>query len=298
MLQFRRKVRLSFSGGFIVNPGGFNKHDLKVAFSLTKDISSAVNSGTVEIWNLTESHRNSIGKEYDEVVIEAGYMPPDGESNVGIIGRIDVKDVEHTRDGADIITRISCGEGHKALARATTSKSWPKGTLVKDVIEDIYKELEKEGIKRGEWKFPEDMPAEFKRPYAACGSCRRELDMIGRGHGFYWSVQNGVMEIVPGDGYVGTMVSLDPNSGMIDVPTITDNGIRVACLINPEIRPNRRIQVRSQVLEMNAANGVYRVGACTFAGDNRDGEFRCDITAESIQGDGKVDQGKSKRKKK
>lgn len=317
MLQYLRKVRATFNGGYTVNPGGITTHEMKIAFNISKGISSSANTAEIEIWNLNESSRNSMGKEFDEVTLEAGYMPPAGLSgpgilsfldgllpsfgavstgsggNVGIIFKGNIRDVEHTRDGPDIITRISCGDGDKALRKATTSKSYPKGTPVKDVVDDLYKELEKQGVKKGEWKFPDDMEPNFKRPYATCGSCSREMDTLGRGRKFYWNVQNGTMEIVPGDGFIGTIVYLSPSSGLIGVPTITDNGVRVSALLNPEIRPNRRVQVESDVLEMNAANGVYRVSQCDYSGDNRDGEFRVDVTGESVKG-GKVDEGKTK----
>lgn len=294
MLQYLRKVRASFNGGYTVNPGGISKHEIKIAFSISKGISSSANTAEIEIWNLRESSRNSMGKEFDEVTLEAGYMPPQGGSgNVGVIFKGNIRDVEHTRDGSNIITRISCGDGDKALRKATISKSYRKGTPVKEVVEDIYKELEKQGVKRGEFKFPDDMEETFKRPYATCGSCAREMDTIGRGRQFYWNIQNGTMEVVPGNGFIGTIVSITPESGMIGVPTITDNGVKVSALLNPEIRPNRRVQVESQVLEMNAANGVYRVSQCDYSGDNREGEFRVDVTGESVQG-GKVDEGKKK----
>jgi hypothetical protein len=294
MLQYLRKVRATFNGGYVVNPGGISRHEIKIAFNISKGISSSANTAEIEIWNLQESSRNSMGKEFDEITLEAGYMPPQGGAgNVGVIFKGNIRDVEHTRDGSNIITRISCGDGDKALRRATISKSYRKGTPVKEVVEDIYKELEKQGVKRGEWKFPDDMEQSFKRPYATCGSCAREMDTLGRGRQFYWNIQNGTMEIIPGDGFIGTIVSITPQSGMIGVPTITDNGVKVSALLNPEIRPNRRVQVESQVLEMNAANGVYRVSQCDYSGDNREGEFRVDVTGESVQG-GKVDEGKKK----
>lgn len=293
MRQYLRKVRFQAAGAggsLIVNPGGVNLHELKIGFSVSKSISSAQNSAEIKLWNLAEAHRNAVGKELDDITLEAGYMPPGEGGNVGIIFKGQIRDVEHTREGPDIITTLSCGDGDKAFRRATISKSYPKGTPVKDVVEDIYSELEKQGVKRGEWKFPEDVK-DFKRPYAACGGCKREMDTLGRGHGFYWSVQNGAMEVIPGDGFVGGIVFISPQTGMIDVPTITDNGVRVSALLNPEVRPGRRVRVESQVLEMNAANGEYRVSECTFSGDNRDGAFKVELTGESIQG-GKVDEGK------
>ena len=298
MRQYLRKVRLTAggSGGSIsINPGGVSLHEIKIKFSVSKGVSSTQNSAEISIWNLAEKSRNALGKELDNVTLEAGYLPPEGGGNVGIIFKGQIRDVEHKRDGADIITTISCGDGDKAVRNAVLGKTYPKGTPVKDVVEDLYKELEAEGIDRGEWKFPDDLP-DFKRPYTVCGTCKRELDTLSRGRDFYWSLQNETMEIIPGNGYIGGIVMLSPETGLIDTPTITDNGVKAKALLNPEIRPNRRVRIKSQTLEMNAENGEYRVSECTFAGDNREGDFTVSLTGESVKG-GKVDEGKWKDKK-
>jgi len=292
MRQYLRKVRLQAggSGGSIsINAGGTNLHDLTIGFTVDKGISSAQNSAEIEIWNLAEANRNALGKELDDITLEAGYLPPEGGGNVGIIFKGQIRDVMHRRDGPDIVTTLSCGEGDKAVRRASIAKTYPKGTPVETVVEDIYAQFEAEGIDRGEWKFPDELPP-FKRPYTVCGGCKRELDLLGRGKGFYWSIQNGVMEIIPGDGYIGGVVILSPQTGLVDTPTITDNGVKAKALLNPEIRPNRRVQIKSETLEMNAEGGEYRVSGCTYAGDNRTGDFTVSITGEAVQG-GKVDEG-------
>ncbi|MCY0154234.1 hypothetical protein OEG86_20620 [Hoeflea alexandrii] len=48
--------------------------------------------------------------------------------------------------------------------------------------------------------------------------------------------------------------------------------------------------MKSQTLEMNAADGMYRVSDVTYSGDNMTGEFKVDITGEAVKG-GKVDEG-------
>nr|WP_244481459.1 hypothetical protein [Rhizobium sp. Root1203] len=275
----------------MVNPGGINLHEMRIAFDVTRDISSSANSATITIYNLSESHRNSIGKVFDNITLEAGYLPPEGGGNVGIIFKGAVRDVQHTREEQDTLTTITCGDGAKALRKATISKSYQKGTRVGDVLDDIYSEMEKQGISRGEWKLPDDMKEKtFKRPYAVCGLCSDEMDTLGRGHGFYWSSQNEVLEIVPGDGVIGGVVLITPETGMIGAPTITDNGVRVTAMLNPEVRPNRRVQVKSETLEMNAADGMYRVSEVTFSGDNGTGAFQMALECEAVKG-GKVDQG-------
>lgn len=293
MQQYLRKVRAEFNGGLVINPGGLEGAQLRIEFSISKSISSSANTADIKLFNLTESNRNSMGKEFDEVTLEAGYMPPNGGGNVGIIFKGAVRDVLHEKDGnGNIITTISCGDGDKALRKATTSKSYPKGTLVKDVVEDLYKEMEKQGVSKGEWKLPEAMEnKKFKRPYAVCGSCSREMDTIGRGNGFYWSLQDQTMEIIPGDGAINSIVLLTPQTGLIGTPAITDNGVKVTALLNPEIRPNRQVKIESDTLSMNAAGGTYRVSDVTYSGNNMDGEFQVSLSGESKQGD-KVDEGK------
>lgn len=291
MRQFMRKVRATFNGGLIINPGGINPHDIRIEFSIDKDTSSSPNSAEITIFNLSESHRNSVGKEFDAITLEAGYIPPEGDGNVGVIFKGAVRDVEHRREGPNILTIISCGDGSKALRRATISKSFPKGTPLKDVVDELAKQIEKEGVSRGEWKFPDDVESKkFKRPYAVCGSCVRELDTIGRGNGFYWNVQNETTEIVPGDGFIGDVVLISPETGMIGTPAITDNGVRVSALLNPGIRPNRRVQLKSETLEMNGDDGMYRVTSASYSGNNMDGEMKVDITGEAVKS-GKVDEG-------
>jgi hypothetical protein len=284
-------VRATFNGGLIINPGGINPHDIRIEFNIDKDTSSSPNSAEITIFNLSESHRNSVGKEFDAITLEAGYIPPEGDGNVGVIFKGAVRDVEHRREGPNILTIISCGDGSKALRRATISKSFPKGTPVKDVVDELAKQIEKEGVSRGEWKFPDDVESKkFKRPYAVCGSCVRELDTIGRGNGFYWNVQNETMEIVPGDGFIGDVVLISPETGMIGTPAITDNGVRVSALLNPGIRPNRRVQLKSETLEMNGDDGMYRVTSASYSGNNMDGEMKVDIAGEAVKS-GKVDEG-------
>lgn len=298
MLQFLRKARVTFAGpgGFVVNPGLLMKHQLRVTFEVTKGVSSKANTFKIKIYNLNESHRNSIGQELDTVKLEVGYTPPDGTTNIGIIAQGKIRDYQHDRDGPDIITTVSCGDGDKAFRNATISKTIPKGTPLKDVVNDLHMEMRKQGIKKGEWEFPEKFKEEkTKRPYSMCGSCTQELDTLGRGHGFYWNIQNETMEIIPGDGALPGMILISPETGMIGTPTITDNGIKVKALINPDARPNRQVKVDSEQLRMNKKAEKYRISEISFSGDNQEGsDWTMMITGEAIGADKKVNEGKTK----
>lgn len=292
-VKYLRKARLKFIGGsgMTINPANavLLRDEMMIDFTVSKSVSGTENSAEINVWNLKESTRNAVGKEFDEVELECGYIPPAGSSVMGLIFKGAIRDVEHTREGPDIVTTIRCGDGDKALRQATLSRSYAAGTPVEDVLDDIQVELEKFGAGKGEWQLPDDLPT-MKRPYAVCGLCSRELNRLGRAHKFYWSLQNQETEIVPGDGALSSSIKIDGNH-VIDT-TITDNGIIVRTFLEPGVRPNHRVQVESPVLEMNAANGEYRVSQCVFRGNSREGDFIVEIHGEAMQSGGKVDEGK------
>ena len=300
MQQWLKKVRVTFAtGGLVINPGNATDEQLRVEFRISKTLSSSPNGAEVHLWNLSESSRNSVGKELDDLVLEAGYIgssPFGTAGSVGIIFKGQVRDVRHVvYQGRGIDTIVTCGDGVKAMRKSHISQTFPKGDDAQKVCESVYEEFSKEGVDQGEWKFPEDLQ-KFKRPYSVCEPCVSAMNTVSRTNKFYWSIQNGAMEIVPANGYLPGTVYLSSSCGMVGVPTITDNGIRVVSRINPEIRPNRTITVASETLKLNAVSGVYRIGALEYYGDNMEGDFNINIEAESVQSGDTVDEGISVRK--
>lgn len=291
MDQYLRKVRVTFSGGgsLVINPGSDTDNQIKVAFRISKGLSSKANSASIEIYNLSEGSRRAIGREFDLVTVEAGYIPPTGGSNIGVIFRGNLRDVFHRREGTETITEMQCGDGDQALRRAVISKTFPKGTKVTEVLEELYSEMSKYRIDRGEWKGAEDLPP-FKRPLSTHCDCRLEMDRIGRSHRLYWSIQNHVLEVIPGNGFIGSAAILTPQTGLIGTPTVTDNGVKAEALLNPQIAPGRPVQIYSDTMEMNSEGGLYRAGNVDFEGDNLDGDFKVVVHGESIAG-GKVNEG-------
>ena len=75
MRQWLRKTRVTFVGGFTVNPGNSTLDQLRVEFNVSKGISGSPNEFELKIYNLSEGHRNSLGRELDKVILEAGYIP-------------------------------------------------------------------------------------------------------------------------------------------------------------------------------------------------------------------------------
>lgn len=287
MRQWLRKVICTFTG----SGGEYKVEDLRIEFDVTKNVSSSQNTATLKIFNMNKANRKKIKEEFDHVKVEAGYQGTLGaKGNVGIIFDGQIRDVQHDRDDVDIVTTITCGDGDKAARTGAISKTFPAGTKPKDMVEELVKNMP--DVSKGEWQGLDDLPA-YDRPVVMCGPCSRELDKIGRTHDMFWSVQDGALEIIPTDGYIqGGEVVVSAQTGMLGVPSITDNGVKVDTLLNPQLRINRTVKVKSEVLEMNDAPERYRISGLSFSGCNIDGDFKASIHGERIDGK-KVDKGKT-----
>jgi len=285
---YLRKVILTLTGGgggLTINANLSSMHDLKIGFDIKKTVSGSPNTGAIEVWNLAGGNRRKLKSEFDRISLEAGYQGQIGSrGNVGIIFDGFIRDVEHVRDGPDIISRIECGDGDKASRQGVIAKTWPAGTKPKAIVTDLHAEMPE--VDLGVIDGLDDAPA-YRRPVTMVGPVTRGMDQIARTHGLLWSVQDGALEVIPADGYIDDVVVLSQGSGLVGIPTITDNGVRLTALLNPQIRVNRVIEVRSDILDENDAGGRFRVSAVDFAGDNRDGDFVAQVTGERIS-DGRI----------
>lgn len=283
--KWRRVVRatISGSGGELVVEG------LRIDFDATRTIGSKQNTGTVTIWNLSLANRGKLGEEFDKVKIEAGYA----ETQVGIIFAGSIRSAKTRREGANIASEIECGDGDEGVNKGAVSRTFPAGTKPREIIDYLRSEMP--GVDQGTMVGIDDLPP-VSRPYTVYGWAARELDTLGRTYGLYWSLQNGQLEVVRHDQAINDVTLISSETGMIDTPEVTDKGIRIQCLLDPTIAPNRVIDVRSNFLDAGSGRdkrasdqggGLFRVSSVTFTGSNRDVDFYCDIEGNRIQG-GKV----------
>lgn len=278
-----RDLILTFSGdggSLTLAPNG-NGQMLRVRFKVKKTITgSAPNAGTLEIWNLSKESREALRKELDSARLEAGHVEA---GNRGIILTGQIRDVAHARENADIVTTVEVGDGEKGYRQGTIRRTFPAGTKPAEMIDAILEQMPE--VDRGViHEAVQDLPA-YPRAVVMCDFCTRELDKIGRTHGLHWSVQDGALEVVPGDRFIDEVTVISQRTGMIGVPSVTDKGIEVRTLLNPQIKVGRVIEVRSETLDMNDEQGRFRVSGVGFSGDTHADDWFADITADRIQGD-------------
>lgn len=280
--QWKRVVKVIISG----KAGSLTVTDLKIDFNVTKGIGSKQNTATIAIWNLTKSHRRQLGEEFDRIELQAGYQGGD----VATIFKGSIRDVTTTKETADIKSEMECGDGDEAINKGAVSKTFPAGTKPKAIVDYIAGEMP--GVTKGEMKGIDDLPA-YKRPVTVYGWAFREMDKIGREHGFYWSIQNGQVEAVKNTEHLSKTTVLSSETGMIGIPEVTDKGVKVKALLNPNIAPGRLIDVRSDFLDEESGRdkrksddggGVFRVSECSFNGTNRGEEFYVEAEGSRVEG--------------
>ncbi|EHP94873.1 baseplate hub protein [Methylorubrum extorquens] len=262
---------------------------LQIAFTAQATLGSKPNSGTVTITNLSKARRNMLGEEYDSLTLEVGYK----DSGPQVLLKGDIRDVAHAKTSPDITTTIEVGDGDQAFEKGKASKTFPAGTKPKEIVEYLRKQMP--GLAKGEIKGLDELPA-TKRPTTVYGHAYRELDTLGRQHGFYWSIQNGKFQALKSDEHLGGNILITPESGMLGVPTPTDKGVKVTTLIIPGLAPGRLIDVRSDFIDTgagqsrekrstDAGGGLFRIATIAYAGSSREDDFTAEIEANRVQGD-------------
>lgn len=274
MRQYLRRVVVTLSG-----PNGDLKvTDLKIAFEIDKNADANPNTAVIWIYNFSKANRGKINKEFEKVRVEAGYQGHPGEKgNVGVIFDGQISDVLHMREETSIVSIIECGDGDKGIRLGTIARAFQKRTKPKEMIEAIQKEMP--DVALGEIKDAESLP-ETESEVVMCGSCKRELNKLGRTYGFLWSVQDGALEVCPKKKAFDEVIVISADTGMVGQPSITDNGLMVKTLLNPHLRINRQVEVRSEFLEMNEMPKRFRISGLVHVGDNGIGENPGDFITE------------------
>jgi len=278
-MKFLRSIQLNFPDM------GVNVVDLRIDFDVEKTVSGIPNAATIKVYNLSRATRTRLKEEGGKVELLAGYRSGDGELGLAFAGTI--SDVVHEYTGDDVVTTLECGDGDKSQVTGFISKTYPRGASIESIVWDIQ-ELGMPDVSLGDTIGLATLPA-LQRALSFQTTPRRALDELGRTYGFYWSIQNGALEVVKKDRFIPSVTDLTPETGLIDTPAISDKGITARALLDTAIRPNRVVRLDSDKLRDEGASGEYRVSSVRYTGSNYSGDNTVELEGERIHGDTVVD---------
>lgn len=268
---YRRRARVQV--GPVVTDG------LRTTFRVERTLRRTPNSVEVKVYNLSDVSRRAIEESRRRadtgatdglghpikrvfVSLEAGY-----ESGVHRIFHGDVRRLRSYVEAPDILTEVNGGDGEVASFTARVSRSYGRGTPVSVVLTHLAEAMGV-GIGNAVEAFRgvrlRDMSI-FHDGTVISGPAAHELDMLCVGAGLEWSIQDDSLQVLPIDGALGAAaIELTPNSGLIGAPS-RDPITRIVqgkCLITPDVRPGRRVRVKSRFIDE-----VIRVSRTTTSGD-------------------------------
>lgn len=272
---------------------GLDISDLHVQFQVKQFDLSTPGSMDARVFNLSGATMRRFDKEFDRIVLQAGY----GD----LFGTIFDGTVVQTRRGrtnpADTYLDITGADGDWAHNFATVNTTLAAGSTPDNHYAEILRAMR---IEPG-YKTPLQGPA-LPRGKVMYGMARDYMRDVTDAAGATWNIRDGVLNVVPLDGYLpGEAVVLTSATGLIGLPEQTQEGIMVRCLLNPRIKPQTRVQINNASIQrarlpldvegqknvaflpkVNEADGMYRVLAVDHTGDTRGLSWYSELVCVSL----------------
>ena len=250
------------------NGSGKRIEGLRIAFRCEKTSDSSPNTLDLEIYNLSEATRSLFEEEKSTVVLEAGYI---GDRTFERVFIGNIAKVTHKRSGPDIVTTVEAEDGGNRYRNATLDRGFPPGVKLKSVFDALADSF---GLNVG---FVEKIPNDqFANGLSITGPVRKALDDLTKKLGMQWSVQDETLQVTKtGKPTDEAAILLNKETGLVDVPSKTDKGVQFSSLLQPRIRPGRRIKIESQAIK-----GEFTVTKVTHRGESHFGEHRSDCEAK------------------
>lgn len=237
---------------------------LRVSFKVAKTLRRNPNKAEIKVYNLNPTNRAQIEQAVGVACkVTAGYKgAPLATYFLG-----DLRGGRTEREGVNLITMLSNGDGERRSRSARASATFAPGTTVGAVLQHLVGRL---GIDPGNTArtFANAVLGNGMQIFAegttVHGNAHDELDALARSAGLEVSVQDGVLQAVPrGAPLPATAVVLNASSGLLGNPSISNEGVvKFKALLLPDIAPGRQITIQTPLL-----SGTYRVEKAEYVGD-------------------------------
>lgn len=276
---------------------GLDLSEMRIQFRVNQMDVDAPNTAIIRVFNLATSTGQQIQKEFQEVVLQAGYE----DGNFAIIFKGTIKQVKRGRlNATDTYVDILAADGDIAYNFGVVNKTLAAGATPQDQVNAISEATSKFGVTQADNQGL--VGGTLPRGKVLFGMYRDRMDDVSRTNSVTWSVQNGKIVVIPVTGYLpGEAVVLTSRTGMIGVPEATNDGIKVDCLLNPLIKIGTRLQINNKSINNTtireqgfprytdltfiaslSADGYYRALVVEHEGDNRGDAWYTHITCLNV----------------
>ena len=291
--QYPRQCSLILTDGTT----GIDLSEMRIRFHVSQADTESPNTAVIRVYNLSEATINQVEKEYQRVVLQAGYP-----GNFAVIFQGTITQLVKGRESAlDSFLDIMAADGDEAYNFAVVNKALAAGASPQDQAAAIAQAMQPYGVDLGDTTGLTG--GILPRGKVLFGLARARMSDLANTTATTWSIQNGKVTIIPLTGYLaGEAVALSARTGLVGIPEATIDGIEIRCLLNPMIRIGTRVQIDNSAINTPTVlqqglfptygditlpatvtrDGYYRVLVAEHTGDMRGQEFYTDLTCLAI----------------
>ena len=259
-IQFGRNYKLDVTSN--LSQKTISITDLKMDFKLSRNTDSMSGKGTVSIYNLNKETREALtvisnkdGTPNLFIDLQVGY----GDELATVLRGKAVG--YHTWKPPSAISTFEVLDGVFEQTTAKFSADYKKLDTVDNAINDLLNAV---GLPRGQVDI---IGERFPKKRAYNGNPKTILEQLASDHNFRYVVQNSEQNIIKNSSSASVLSTylLSASSGLIGIPYQKGTYLCVEALINPQLRVNDWVSIRSERLD-RSLNGTYRIIEMSMSG--------------------------------
>lgn len=242
-------------------------NNLRVVFEIEKSNSATPNTAKVSVYNMSDASRKHISIKSTRCQVHVGYQGRNPQFVYRKIFEGEIKKINTKKEKGAVITSFELADGIEQYRFARWDKSYPTGTKLVTVFNDLVKAL---GVPVDNVSTIRQSKKSYTNGLAASGLVRDQLTRLCTLAGYTWSMQSGALIVLPKDGNnLDEVVNLGPDTGLIGTPTHGKDGIiEWDSLIMAQLRPGSRV-----LLDSSTMVGVRTISKIKYSGDNTTGKW-------------------------
>ena len=245
---------------------------LRISFDIQKTPTGTSSKAKIVLYNISAQTRKQVLAGWN-VLLKAGYK---GNVLPLFLGAVHPNGLKSARSGSEITLEMECGDGEAAIVMSTLDKSYPNNTTLSQILGDIATAMNDSTtlVPQGVTSSSAiNVPnVQYARGITVSGPCQQTLTNLLEPLGMRWSVQNGVLTILPVTAYnQNPAILVSKETGLIGVPSLNKTFVEFTSLLNPNIQPNSLVQIKS---EDTSFNGSFKVLNAHYEGDTYDNKWQ------------------------
>lgn len=259
---------------------GFDLSALRVVFSVKKTILLETNFSVIRVYNLNTTTENAIIQAGIRVQLSAGYEG----SNFGLIFDGDITQVLRGKENAtDYYIDIIAIDSERFLNSGFVNFSILRGQTQRTVIDQVTTSASSPA-QLGSISTAYNNQ-ELIRGKVVFGKAKDYLYQISKSAGTQFYMEDGKVNMIRAEDLPqGEILRLTYESGLVNIPQQTEQGVNIQALLNPRLKCNTLISIDNSNIVENQVDigslqrlldrdGVYRIMTVSYIGDTRGQEW-------------------------